>query len=82
MAHHDFAAAVDIRILDADFDAVTDRFIAACAAMRRDGWWDGVLTNRQIKRRILREMWAARTGLFRDRAVAEPKTGYRLSSPS
>ena len=24
---------------EADFDAVADRFVAACEAMRRDGWW-------------------------------------------
>jgi glutamate-1-semialdehyde 2,1-aminomutase len=47
---------------DADFAAVTDRFVAAAKAMEKDGWWwsDPTLTNRSIKRTILREMLAHR----------------------
>ncbi len=58
---------------DADFDAVVDRFTAACVAMRADGWWwaDDATTNRSIKRRILREMWANRRFLTSSRP-AEP----------
>ncbi|MEO7727128.1 MAG: aminotransferase class III-fold pyridoxal phosphate-dependent enzyme [Burkholderiales bacterium] len=43
---------------DAEFEAVCDRFVAACLAMLRDGWWwtDGALSNQSIKRTILREM--------------------------
>jgi glutamate-1-semialdehyde 2,1-aminomutase len=43
---------------DADFDAVSQRFVAAAAAMQDDGWWleDPALTNKSIKRGILREM--------------------------
>ena len=43
---------------EADFEAVTDRFVAAAEAMRRGGWWweDPLASNRKIKRRILREM--------------------------
>jgi glutamate-1-semialdehyde 2,1-aminomutase len=45
---------------DADFAAVSDRFVAACQAMRRDGWWwSGAATNKQIKRQVLRELVAA-----------------------
>jgi glutamate-1-semialdehyde 2,1-aminomutase len=52
---------------DADFDTVTDRFVTAAKAMRRDGWWWGspALTNRSIKRAILKEMIAHR--LFPER---------------
>jgi len=42
---------------DADFDAVTQRFVAACRQMKKDGWWwqDEQLTNKSIRRGILRE---------------------------
>ena len=47
---------------DADFEAVTDRFVAAAQAMQRDGWWwvDAAVTNKSIRRGILREMLAHR----------------------
>jgi glutamate-1-semialdehyde 2,1-aminomutase len=47
---------------DADFAAVCDRFVAAARAMEQDGWWwsDPALSNRSIKRGILREMIAER----------------------
>jgi glutamate-1-semialdehyde 2,1-aminomutase len=43
---------------DADFAAVADRFVAAAKAMREDGWWwhNPALTNKTIKRSILKEM--------------------------
>jgi len=46
----------------ANFEAVADRFLAAARAMRQDGWWwsDPALTNRAIRRRILREIIAQR----------------------
>ena len=46
---------------DADFAAVADRIVSAAAAMQRDGWWwsDPALTNRAIKRQLLREMLQA-----------------------
>jgi glutamate-1-semialdehyde 2,1-aminomutase len=46
---------------DATFQAVSDRFVAAASAMRRDGfWWHAAeLTNRSIKRRVLRELVSA-----------------------
>ena len=45
----------------ADFDAVAERFVTAARAMQQDGWWwsDAHLTNKAIKRRILKEMIAA-----------------------
>jgi glutamate-1-semialdehyde 2,1-aminomutase len=48
---------------EAEFQAVADRFVAAGRAMQTDGfWWTSpALTNRSIKRRILREMLAAWT---------------------
>ena len=47
---------------DADFAAVADRIVSAAEDMRRDGWWwtDPQLTNKAIKRRVLKEMLQAR----------------------
>ena len=43
---------------DADFDAVANRVVAAAEAMRRGGWWwqNPALTNKAIRRRVLREL--------------------------
>ena len=40
-----------------DFDAIVERFVLAGTQMRTDGWWcqDSELSNRSIRRRILRE---------------------------
>jgi glutamate-1-semialdehyde 2,1-aminomutase len=47
---------------EADFAAVADRIVSATEEMRRDGWWwtDPQLTNKAIKRRVLKEMLQAR----------------------
>ncbi|WFU18228.1 aminotransferase class III-fold pyridoxal phosphate-dependent enzyme [Bradyrhizobium sp. CB3481] len=49
---------------DADFNEVADRFVAAAEKMKHDGWWwhDAALTNKNIKRRILKEMLRKRLG--------------------
>jgi glutamate-1-semialdehyde 2,1-aminomutase len=54
---------------DADFAAVAARILAAAASMSSEGWWwsDPALTNKAIKRRVLREMLRAR----RHRAAAQ-----------
>jgi glutamate-1-semialdehyde 2,1-aminomutase len=43
---------------DSDFEQVADRFVAAAEKMKRDGWWwrDASLTNKSIRRQILKEM--------------------------
>ncbi len=47
---------------DADFAAVVQRFVAAAREMQADGWWwqGAGLSNRSIRRSILREMLAHR----------------------
>jgi glutamate-1-semialdehyde 2,1-aminomutase len=47
---------------DADFAEVANRFVAAAEKMKQDGWWwhDASLTNKNIRRKILREMLAKR----------------------
>jgi glutamate-1-semialdehyde 2,1-aminomutase len=47
---------------DADFAEVADRILAAANDMQRDGWWwrDAALTNKSIRRQVLREMIQAR----------------------
>lgn len=47
---------------DADFDAVVQRFVAGAQAMHNDGWWWAPpgLTNKAIKRGVLKEMLATR----------------------
>jgi glutamate-1-semialdehyde 2,1-aminomutase len=49
---------------DADFEQVTERFVAAARRMNADGWWwhDAALTNKAIRRTVLREILSARFG--------------------
>ena len=48
---------------EADFAEVADRIVSAARAMNRDGWWwaEPTLTNKSIKRSVLREMLQARS---------------------
>ena len=47
---------------DAEFAAVMQRFISAAKTMHTDGWWwaNPALTNKAIRRQVLREMIATR----------------------
>jgi glutamate-1-semialdehyde 2,1-aminomutase len=60
-----------LNFTDDDFAAVADRFVRACGAMRDEGWWwaDKSLTNRSIRRQILREMWRHRSFVNRSRPM-------------
>ena len=44
---------------DVDFAEVADRFVTAAGKMKQDGWWwhDAALTNKAIRRQILKEMF-------------------------
>src|SRR6202045_2216476 len=46
---------------EADFAEVTKRFVAAAEKMKQDGWWwhDASLTNKKIRRQILKETIAS-----------------------
>ena len=52
---------------DEDFEAVMERFVAACVEMQADGWWwrDDGLTVKSIRRTVLRELLCARWPLMR-----------------
>lgn len=47
---------------ETDFDDVARRFVRAALQMQSDGWWrvDAALTNKSIKRRVMREMLLVR----------------------
>jgi glutamate-1-semialdehyde 2,1-aminomutase len=47
---------------DADFEEVAARILAAAVSMHSEGWWwsDAALTNKAIRRRVLKEMLRAR----------------------
>ncbi|WAS91209.1 aminotransferase class III-fold pyridoxal phosphate-dependent enzyme [Nannocystis punicea] len=51
-------------LTDADFAAISRRICDGAAAMLADGWWSSPagLTDRAIKRRVLRELVSARLG--------------------
>ncbi len=63
---------------DADFDAVTERILSAAASMLRDGWWwEGpALTNKAIRRRVLRELLQARWDTSSIGSIISPRSRY------
>ncbi|MEQ8275041.1 MAG: aminotransferase class III-fold pyridoxal phosphate-dependent enzyme [Deltaproteobacteria bacterium] len=63
-------------LTDADFEQIGQRYLAAAAAMKEDGWWwaDAELTNKLLKRRVLKELIRAKLGRSSDRD-AHPAAG-------
>lgn len=60
---------------DADMAEISERFVRAASRMHRDGWWwnDGTMTNKTIKRQVLRELL---------RAVWSPAPPARVQAPA
>ena len=68
---------------EAEFGEVADRVVSATRAMQEDGWWwaDPSLTNKSIKRRVLREILRARRGAGHDSGrSAHPSSGTAAPS--
>ncbi len=70
-----------IDLSDADFAAIAARIVTAGEAMHREGWWwaGTALTNRSIRRRVLKEMLRAR-GLAPSGRSARPSAGTAAPS--
>ena len=64
---------------EADYAAVADALLSAAQDMQRDGWWwsDPKLTNKSIRRRVLKEMLQARW-----QAARRPALGAYAGRPS
>jgi glutamate-1-semialdehyde 2,1-aminomutase len=58
-----------------DFGQVADRFLSAARAMDQDGWWWSrpELTNKAIKRRVLKEMIQARCSTSSIGSISSPR---------
>ncbi|HEY4211890.1 MAG TPA: aminotransferase class III-fold pyridoxal phosphate-dependent enzyme [Steroidobacteraceae bacterium] len=63
---------------DTDFAAVADKVVSAAAAMQQDGWWwaDPALTNKEIKRRVLREVLQAWWATSSMGSIRSPRNTY------
>jgi glutamate-1-semialdehyde 2,1-aminomutase len=65
-----------INYSEADFAAVAERFVSAAAAMQADGWWwsAAALTNRAIRRKVLRELVQARWATSAIGSMSSPRS--------
>ncbi len=71
-----------IDLSDADFAGIVDRIVKATQAMHGDGWWwPGTgLTNKAIRRRVLKEMLRARGLALPSGRSADPAAGRTAPS--
>ena len=65
---------------DGHFADIADRFISAAQAMHADGWWwtNAALTNKAIRRRVLKELISASLG----RVPSDPSTATSAAIPA
>jgi glutamate-1-semialdehyde 2,1-aminomutase len=65
---------------DGHFSEIADRFVSAAQAMQAGGWWwsDAALTNKAIKRRVLKELVSACLG----RVPSDPSTAPSATIPA
>ncbi len=68
---------------EADFEAVAARVLAAAGEMERDGWWwhGPALTNRAIRRQVLRELLQARWATSAIGSRSSPRSRYSGARP-
>jgi glutamate-1-semialdehyde 2,1-aminomutase len=61
---------------EADFASVMERFVAAARAMHADGWWGAShpLTNKAIRRQILKELLQARWRTASMGSISSPRS--------
>jgi glutamate-1-semialdehyde 2,1-aminomutase len=65
-----------LNFTDEEFSSAADRILSAAEAMKDDGWWwqDPALTNKTIKRRVLKEMLQARCSLPPIGSISSPRS--------
>jgi len=70
-----FIFSHDLR--DNDFREIADRFVAAAQAMQADGWWwnHPALTNKAIKRRVIKELFSVSFGRGPSDLTTAPSKG-------
>jgi glutamate-1-semialdehyde 2,1-aminomutase len=68
---------------DAEFAEVAERFLAAARQMQADGWWwrSDALTNRAIRRRVLRELIQAAVRRARGSSDRSPRPAAGKAAP-
>jgi len=77
-----FIFSHDLKV--AEFREIAARFVAAAQAMADDAWWwnDAALTNKSIKRRVLKEVLTATIRSLTRRVPSGPSTDLASARPA